>query len=112
VSKLLDNLEEAARWFASERRGVMSLEERAALAAWRREPANAAALAELERVWALVQVARSKFGAEASAVSETRSRRFARSALVALVCIVSLGIGAISYSGNSSFWTKLDWLER
>jgi transmembrane sensor len=112
LSNSSDSLEEAARWFAKERRGVMSLEERAAFDVWRRERANAAALGELERVWALVGIAQGQFAAETTPDPATRSRRFARSALLAIVCIVSLGLGAISYSGNSNFWTKLDWLER
>jgi hypothetical protein len=36
-------------------------------------------------------------------------QRIARSALLAVMCAVSIGIGVISYSGNHEFWTTLDW---
>ena len=43
--------EDAARWFAASRRGVMLHDERQAYDAWRRVPANAARLAELQAIW-------------------------------------------------------------
>ena len=101
--------EEAVLWFARLRRGVMTLEERAGFDAWRREPENAAAMAELEQVWQSLEIARTHFG---PGKPSPRRATFARSALVAAVCVISLGIGIISYSGDSSFWTKLDWVER
>lgn len=102
--------EAAAVWFAKCRRGVMALEERAALDAWRREPANAAALAGLERTWDMLESANGRvMRAPASAPAH---QRIARSALLAMVCAVSIGIGVISYSGNHAFWTTLDWVER
>jgi len=112
VVKAPDRRQEAARWFAKERRGVMSLDERTACEAWRAEAANAAALRELERSWALVEVARSEFAGEIIVVPAARPKRFVRPALIAAVCIASLGLGAMSYSGSSGFWTKLDWQER
>jgi ferric-dicitrate binding protein FerR (iron transport regulator) len=87
----------------------MTLEERTGFDAWRQEPGNAAAMAELERVWQSLDVAQDHFGPQ---TSPARRTVFARSALVAAVCVISLGIGIISYSGNSGFWTKLDWIER
>jgi len=101
--------EEAVLWFAKLHRGVMTLEERASYEAWRREPDNAAAMAELEHIWRSLEVARDHF---APGKSLARRPALARSALVAAVCVISLGIGIISYSGDSSFWTKLDWVER
>jgi len=104
--------EEAALWYAKRRRGVMTLEERAALAAWRREPANAAAMAELERVWESLQIAQTRFGPDAAPAMLARPPRIARSALLAVMCAVSLGLGVLSYSGNRDFWTSLDWVDR
>ena len=101
--------EEAVLWFARLRRGVMTLEERAGFDVWRQEPGNAAAMAELEQVWQSLGVAQDHFGPE---TSPARRTVFARSALVAAACVICLGIGIISYSGDSSFWTKLDWVER
>jgi transmembrane sensor len=104
--------DEAASWFAKQRRGVMSLEERDAFTAWRLEPANAAAYAELEQVWELLHAAQPRF--EPAAVSEMppRRQRIARSALIAVVCAASIGLGVISFSGHPEFWTTLDWVDR
>jgi ferric-dicitrate binding protein FerR (iron transport regulator) len=87
----------------------MTLEERASYEAWRREPDNGAAMAELEQVWQSLEIARDHF---APGKSLPRRATFARSALVAAACVICLGIGILSYSGDSSFWTKLDWVER
>jgi len=43
--------EEAARWFAAQRRGPMSLEERQAFDAWRADPLHQAALNRMHEVW-------------------------------------------------------------
>lgn len=106
--------EEAARWFAASRRGVMTLEERAAYAAWRSKPANAAAFAEFERVWDALELVRDRYSDDDAAAGSSASPRvrFARPALVAAMCAVSLVIGVLSYSGDSQFWTVLDWTAR
>jgi ferric-dicitrate binding protein FerR (iron transport regulator) len=101
--------EEAVLWFAKLHRGVMTLEERAGFEAWRREPGCAAAMVELEHIWQSLEIARVHF---APRKPSPRRATLARSALVAAACVISLGIGIISYSGDSSFWTKLDWVER
>lgn len=103
------NEEAAALWFAKCRRGVMAVEERAAFEMWRRDAANAAALAELERVWALLENGQAHVVPSPTAMPR---QRIARSALLAVMCAVSIGIGALSYSGNHEFWTTLDWVER
>jgi len=112
LSNLSGNEEEAARWFAMERRGVMTLDERAKLAVWRADPANAAVIAELENIWEFVEAAKDQIGSETLAASPGRYTKVARSALIALLCVVSLGLGVISYGGDNGFWTKLDWVER
>ena len=48
---MVDKNEEAARWFAASRRGVMLHDERADYERWRGEPENAARLAELQAIW-------------------------------------------------------------
>ena len=113
MSTLRDrNEDEASRWFAIARRGVMTLDERAKFAAWRAEPANAAVIAELENIWELLELAKDQVSPRIVHTASARSTKFARSALFALLCVVSLGLGVISYGGDSSFWTKLDWVER
>jgi transmembrane sensor len=106
------NSEDAALWFARRRRGVMTLEERAAFESWRREPANAAAMAELEQVWATLQIAQGHIAPRAESVPVVRAPKIAAPALLAVMCAVSIGIGVISYSGNHEFWTSLDWVDR
>jgi ferric-dicitrate binding protein FerR (iron transport regulator) len=101
--------EEAVLWFAKLRRGVMTLEERAGFEAWRLRPENATAMAELEHVWQSLEIARDRLG---PIDGSPRRVALARTALVAAACVICLGIGIISYSGDSSFWTKLDWVER
>lgn len=104
--------EQAARWFAALRRGVMSLEERDAYENWRRQSGNARAISDLERIWGALGMAQDHFaGANAAPVRAAARGKVARSALLA-VCAVSLGIGILSYSGPDRFWTTLDWTDR
>jgi transmembrane sensor len=105
--------EEAARWFAALRRGVMSLDERAAYEDWRRDRANRAAFAELEQTWDSLDAIRPHLVEASTAMVTARVHpRLSRPALVAAMCAVSLVIGVLSYSGHSSFWTVLDWTAR
>jgi ferric-dicitrate binding protein FerR (iron transport regulator) len=101
--------EDAVVWFAKLRRGVMTLEERTGYEAWRRETRNAVAMAELERVWQSMDVLQDRFAPQ---TLPARRMGLPRPALLAAMCVISLGIGIVSYSGNNSFWTKLDWVER
>jgi ferric-dicitrate binding protein FerR (iron transport regulator) len=101
--------EEAAKWFACRRRGVMTLQERADYAAWSRDPANSAAMAAMGRIWQLAGLAGS---VRAGIAGGKRSATPARSALLAILCVASLGAGMIAYGGHSDFWTRLDWTER
>jgi ferric-dicitrate binding protein FerR (iron transport regulator) len=103
--------EEAALWFAKRRRGVMTLEERAAFETWRRERPNAAAMAELESVWGALQMAQGHIG-PTSPAHAARAPRIARSAVLAVMCAASIAIAVISYSGHRDFWTSLDWVDR
>jgi ferric-dicitrate binding protein FerR (iron transport regulator) len=112
-SRVPSGQEEAARWFAASRRGVMTIEERAAYAAWRSDAANAAAIAEFERVWDALELVRDRYSeGTIEGAAAPRSRRFVRPALVAAMCAVSLVIGVLSYSGGTPFWTALDWTDR
>jgi ferric-dicitrate binding protein FerR (iron transport regulator) len=105
--------DEAARWFAALRRGVMSLEERAAYQAWCRDRANRAAITELERTWDSLGALREHLGEVTSATADAGAQaRYGRPALVATMCAVSLVIGILSYSESSGFWTTLDWMAR
>ena len=103
--------QDAATWFARRQRGVMSLEECAEFARWRAIRRNASAMDEMERAWARIDQARDQFAPAASATPVKRLA-FARSAVLALLCVLSLGMGIVSYTGHSSFWSRLDWVER
>jgi len=102
-----DRDRDAAQWFAARRRGIMSLEERTAYQEWLKDVDNASAMANLERIWEMVGIAEHHVAAEPAP-----SRGRLRPALVAAMCAASIGIAALSYSGNPGFWTTLDWTDR
>lgn len=103
-------LDEAARWFAARRRGVMSVEERARYEAWASDPGNLSAMDCLERVWTRLGAAQDRVHAPLHRGAQ-RSR-LARPALLAAMCALSLGIGILSYSDETGFWTTLNWTDR
>lgn len=104
-------LQEAALWFARCHRGVMTVEERAEFECWRSKRKNAAAMNELESAWELTGLARAHFTALDEPAPEGQ-RTFARTAVLAVMCVLSLGVGIVTYSGHSAFWTSLDWVQR
>jgi ferric-dicitrate binding protein FerR (iron transport regulator) len=103
-----DRLQAAAGWFAVRRRGVMTVEERAHYEAWMADAVNASAMAGMERTWATLGMAEDYLP---EAARPARSR-LARPALLAAMCAVSLGIGVLSYSDDTGFWTTLNWTDR
>ena len=107
-----DRTQEAARWFAARRRGVMTVEERARYQAWIGDPANASAMTWLDRAWSTLGAVEDRLlHATREPAPQPRSR-LARSALLAAMCAVSLGIGVLSYSDDTGFWTTLNWTDR
>lgn len=104
----MDNRERAAYWFAAQRRGMMTIEERAAYAAWLEVPENAALMAQMDAAWAGLAPLKEHF-----APARRRPAKLSRMAMVAVVCIASLGLGLLSSTGgNNDFWTTLDWSSR
>lgn len=103
--------QEAAAWFARRRRAVMTIDEKTAYEIWRASRENAAALDEVERAWALAELAVGDFVHPGETFPATR-RPLARTAVLALMCVVSLGVGIVSYAGHNPFWTSLDWVQR
>lgn len=107
-----DRLQEAARWFAVRRRGVMTVEERALYQAWTSDANNVSAMARLEQAWTMLGAAEHRMeGARREPPLAPRSR-LARPALLAAMCVVSLGIGVLSYADDTGFWTTLNWTDR
>src|SRR5215813_11231878 len=102
---MADCEDEAARWFAALRRGLMTQDERAAFERWRSDPANAAALADLQRIWLMLEPAR----AAEMPVSGDAFPRTAR--LAAMLSAASLAIVVLSRL-DSPWWTTLDWWSR
>jgi ferric-dicitrate binding protein FerR (iron transport regulator) len=91
----------------------MTLDERSAYQAWHRHGENAAAMTEMERVWRSLDIAQHNCAKRQTEIIPVRRRgNAARSTLVAAMCVVSLGIGVLSYSSDSGFWTNLDWTDR
>jgi transmembrane sensor len=107
-----DRLQEAARWFAARRRGVMTVDERALYEVWVSDADNVSAMARLEQAWALVGAAEPRMRGLGQASSRPARSRLARPALLAAMCVVSLGIGVLSYADDTGFWTTLNWTDR
>lgn len=86
--------QEAARWFAAQRRGPMSLEERQAFDAWRSHPLHQAALNSMHEVWGELSNV-----AEMVPAPRRRASRQVRLAAIAAVLVlgltVSVGLGAL-----------------
>ncbi|MEY4878836.1 MAG: hypothetical protein RJB62_304 [Pseudomonadota bacterium] len=101
--------EEASRWFAALRRGVMSLEERSQFDAWKQGARNATALVEMERTWAMLGALSTS---SASILQTAQHRQHSRKAMLFAACVASLSICILSYGADSPFWTTLDWATR
>ncbi|HTJ63467.1 MAG TPA: hypothetical protein VL899_06620 [Alphaproteobacteria bacterium] len=98
--------EDAARWFAASRRGVMLHDERQAYDAWRAVPENAAALAELQAIWDTLSPA----AAEAVPVPVTRATDHRRQ-LAAVVGFMVLMVAVLPRIDNG-WLNALDWWSR
>jgi len=96
------DIDQAARWFAAQRRGVMSLEEQAARDAWLSSPENRKALSVLEKVWSVLETAPKP------AMLPTRSRKL----LLAAICVSCVVLGLASSTMGGEFWSGLDWINR
>ena len=107
-----DRLREAARWFAVRRRGVMTVEERALYDIWVSDANNVSTMARLEQAWAATGSVEHRMRAAGQSPSLPTRSRLARPALLAAMCAVSLGIGVLSYSDDTGFWTTLNWTDR
>ena len=102
----LSTMEEAARWFAVLRRNVMTVDERESFEHWLAEPANRAALAQMERSWSLAGRLASGMpdGARRQAAAAS-SRRTVLKVAGGLAASLALGLGA-KQGGLLSRW---DW---
>lgn len=101
--------EEAARWFTVLRRGVMTLEERAAYERWLADETHRPAMAEMQRVWQMLEAPCRAI--PAAPMRASAAGQPARKFMVAAMCVVSLGILALSCV-HTPFWTSLDWVTR
>ena len=104
------HLEDAAHWFAVSRRGVMTLEERAAFEVWMDIPANVSAIDEMRCTWDALEMVRPKVSC--TSAQNVERRRPARAMMLAVACVASLSIGVLSYGEDTHFWTTLDWSNR
>ena len=107
-----DRLREAARWFAVRRRGVMTVDERALYELWVSDANNVSAMARLEQAWQTLRVAEHSVTGTRRVSASAPHSRLARPALLAAMCVVSLGIGVLSYADDTGFWTTLNWTDR
>jgi ferric-dicitrate binding protein FerR (iron transport regulator) len=97
--------EEAARWFAAARRGVMLHEERAAFDRWSADPLNAVALAEVAAVWAELDPVPIAPPAPAD------DRKRVRFQIAAMAAFVALTAGLLPRI-DGIWWNTLDWWSR
>jgi len=81
--------EEAARWFAAQRRGPMSLDERQAFDAWRTDPLHQAALNRMHEVW-------GELAAVGSVASRTDHRPIRRHRRTAIAAVLVLGVTGLT----------------
>jgi transmembrane sensor len=106
---MVDKNEEAARWFAASRRGVMLHDERADYERWRGEPENAARLAELQVIWQGLEPGPAVADiAEPAIVHSGVSHRRQVAAMVAFVSLTATVLIRI----DGGWWNTLDWWSR
>ena len=101
---MTDNRDEAARWFAAQRRGVMLQDERAEFERWSADPANAARLAEFASVWA-------ELGAGARTETAAPMRIAYRAQVAAMAAFVALSAVVLPRI-DGGWWNTLDWWSR
>jgi ferric-dicitrate binding protein FerR (iron transport regulator) len=106
---MVDKNEEAARWFAASRRGVMLHGERADYERWRRDPENATRLAELQAIWQWLEP-----GPAVADIIEPpvwHGRVAHRRQVVAMVAFMSLTATVLTRI-DGGWWNTLDWWSR
>jgi ferric-dicitrate binding protein FerR (iron transport regulator) len=106
---MIDKDQEAARWFAASRRGVMLHEERMEFEDWQRDPQNAARLADLKAIWNVLEPQPSL-----PEIAEPALRHAAaghRRQLAAMVAFVSV-TATILTRLDDGWWNTLDWWSR
>lgn len=97
--------QQAADWFAAQRRGVMPLEERLAFDAWRADPLHQAALNRMHEVWGELSAINGAVQ-PVSRESKPRRRRLAlAAALVMGIGLGGLGFGAVWNTDRASAQT-------
>ncbi|HEX4508137.1 MAG TPA: hypothetical protein VH722_20590 [Alphaproteobacteria bacterium] len=106
---MVDKGEEAARWFAASRRGVMLQEERAEFENWKRDPLNAARLAELQAIWEMLEPQPVMPEVAEPVVRQASAAH--RRQLAAMVAFVSVTATILSRL-DGGWWNTLDWWSR
>jgi transmembrane sensor len=106
---MVDKNEEAARWFAASRRGMMLHQERADYELWRCDPDNAARLAELHSIWRAME--QEPFAVGIFEPPAERRRVGHRGQLVAMVAFMSLTTTVLTQI-DGGWWSTLDWWSR
>ncbi len=99
--------EEAARWFAASRRGVMLHDERQAYDAWRSVPENAARLAALQAIWDEI----GPVGAvdmPVAAVEQTTGHARQLAMVVGFTMLMAVVLPHLDHG----WWNTLDWWSR
>lgn len=77
--------DEAARWFAAERAGVMLVEQKAAFEAWKQDPRNLAALEAMRELWDDLAILKGQEPAPRSAAKPRHAIAIAAALLIVAV---------------------------
>ena len=108
---MIDSEEEAARWFAASRRGVMLHDERADYEQWLRDPGNAARLAELQAIWVALDGNAVAAPTHEAEVVASFSHTTHRAQIAAMAAFVSVTAGVFTRI-DGVWWNSLDWWSR
>jgi len=107
--------EEAARWFATLRRGVMTHEECVAYDLWRRDPGNSATMAEFRALWSGLEAVRDQMSRNDGAgapIPVGRTGEVARPVRTAAILSAASLVLGMMVRLDSAWWTNLDWWSR
>jgi transmembrane sensor len=103
---MADIEQQAAKWFAATRRGLMTAEERDTFEIWSRRPENAAALAELWRIWGML----APTAHDAAPASRTATLPWP-ARVAAMLSAASIAVAVLSRL-DTAWWNTLDWWSR
>jgi ferric-dicitrate binding protein FerR (iron transport regulator) len=89
----------------------MTLEERATYERWVADETHRLAMADMHRVWSLVEAGRGPIQPVSARARGSIQSPTARRIMLGAMCAISVGLVALSCV-QVPFWTALDWVTR